>query len=196
MAIPDKIKQRAIELSNEGRSAGKVLEALGREFKDEILPDERTIRRWRKAQPAIPVKKEQETLPSSVHENWKEHFAKLADVAISLLANDLETVLERQIENQVDYTVTGEGGLYYTIDRDDLSKQLEDNLISTFDKYQDWFIKTCFNPHLEAELPEEVRAEGLWDGVIYEKPYELIDTLRILIARKTFKGTCPVCKDW
>lgn len=27
-------------------------------------------------------------------------------------------------------------------------------------------------------------------------PYKLINILRRLAARKTFKGTCPVCKDW
>jgi hypothetical protein len=99
-------------------------------------------------------------------------------------------------EYQVDYTVTDQEGLFYTLDKEDLSIRLDDNLQSTFDKYKDWFVKFCFVPHLEAELPGEIKAEGLWDGVIYEKPYELIHTLRILTARKTFKGTCAVCKDW
>lgn len=125
-----------------------------------------------------------------------EHFAQLASVAKSLLANDLESVLEKQTETLVDYTVTSQDGLFYTLDKDDLSNQLDDNLQSTFDKYKDWFIKYCFIPHLEAELPEEIKAEGLWDGVINEKPYELIYTLRLLAERRTFKDTCPVCKDW
>lgn len=136
-----------------------------------------------------------------------EHYEQLADVAKSLLANDLESVLEKQTktqlefppgleEYQVDYTLQDQEGTFYTLDKEELSLRLDDNLQSTFDKYKDWFVKDCFIPHLEAELPKEIASEGLWDGVIYEKPYELIHVLRVLAARRTFKGTCPVCKDW
>ncbi len=47
--FPDEIKQKAIELSK-SRSAGQVLQSLERlkEFRDEDLPTERTINRWKK----------------------------------------------------------------------------------------------------------------------------------------------------
>ncbi|MFC1905000.1 hypothetical protein ACFLXT_04505, partial [Chloroflexota bacterium] len=28
------------------------------------------------------------------------------------------------------------------------------------------------------------------------KPYELLQTLKRMATEKSFKGTCPVCKDW
>ena len=63
MGYPDIIKNRAIELSKERGSARNVLEALGREFPEELrYPDERTIRRWRKAKPAISAEEEKENI--------------------------------------------------------------------------------------------------------------------------------------
>lgn len=202
MAYPEHIVRRAIELK-EGRSAGAVLRILEKEFPEEVASlNVRTILTWVRTksellvEPSVHIEKEREIIHTIVPGNWKEHNEQLADVAKSLLANDLESVLEKQTETQADYTVADQEGFFYTLDKEELSNRLDDNLQSTFDKYKDWFVKYCFIPHLEAELPEEIKAGGLWDGVINEKPYELIHTLRLLAARKTFKGTCPVCKDW
>ncbi len=57
------------------------------------------------------------------------------------------------------------------------------------------FFRDYFVPHLKSELPEELKTE-LFYIVVEKQPYLLIETLRLLAARKTFKGTCPVCKDW
>jgi hypothetical protein len=44
-------------------------------------------------------------------------------------------------------------------------------------------------------MPEELKTKGFWD-IVKEQPYELIEILITLTERKTFKGTCPVCRDW
>lgn len=188
MAHPDKIKQRAIELSNEGRSAGNVLEVLKREFKDEIPPDERTIRRW--------CKEEQPIIRPSAPENWVEHNAKLVAVADRLLANDLKRVAKWvNDKGDVEYHLFDESEehLIQRLTDDDLAGQFEQNIHLAYKDYTDWFFKTCFLPHLYAEWPEELREKGLYI-IAEEQPCQLIETLRLLVERKTFKGTCPVCK--
>ena len=197
MAYPEQIKKRAIELGNEGRSAGKVLEALKREFEREPdLPDERTIRRWLKNKPAISVSSEQKTLSSFI-ESWKEHNAKLAVVADRLLANDLKRVMKWVMPTgDIEYQLFDESEthLLEILTEDDLSGQFEQNINLAYQEYTEWFFKECFLPHLYAEWSEELKNKGFYI-VAEEQPYLLIETLRLLAERKTFKGTCPVCKD-
>lgn len=201
MTYPEHIKKRAMALSDEGRSAGKVLEALKREFPDEAyLPFERTIRRWPKTKPAIHTDSEQGKTPSSVPENRKGHNQRLADVANSLLDNDLSSALHgwttKRITGQVKYILTKKGkvGKYYDLTEQQLSERLKENVVLAEHKYERWFFHDCFLPHLESELPEELKTKGFFD-VVKEQPYELIETLRVLAARGIFKGTCQVCKD-
>ena len=207
MAFSEQIKQRAIELSR-GRSAREVRRLLDREFPDELsLPDERTIRRWREAEPVIHFNQEQERTHSSVSENLKEHNEQLAGVANMLLANDLDRVIEGvtitsitasgepKESRQVEYIITN-GSNYdsppYDLTKEQLSVQLEQNIDFAIHEYTDWFFYQCFLPHLRSELSEELKSKGFWD-IVKEHPYQLIETLRVLAARKTFKGTCPVC---
>lgn len=207
MAYLEHIRKRAMELSNEGRSAGKVLEVLEREFKEERnLPDERTIRRWLQNKPAVFVSSEQKT-SSSVTENWRDHYRQLTDIANGFLVNGLKHVLQGPIRGSSDGQ-TESYQVHYILDnrsdvgdpekltKEQLSDRLELNRRSVVAKHTRWFVYVCFLPHLEAELPDEVKAEGFWVGIIEEKPYELICALRVLAARGIFKGTCPVCKDW
>ncbi len=100
MGYPEHIIRRAIELK-EGRSAGAVLRILEKEFPEEVASlNVRTILRWEKTkleapvEPSVNIDKEQRDMPSSFHENWKEHNAKLADVADRLLDNDLKRVMK------------------------------------------------------------------------------------------------------
>ena len=48
--------------------------------------------------------------------------------------------------------------------------------------------------HVEAENPD-IASTGLKD-FLEDKHFALIETLKLLVRRKTFKATCPVCKDW
>ena len=205
MAYSEHIIKRAIELKKV-RPASKVLDILKRDFPEEDLTslDERTILRWVRTKsglfkPSVQVEKERDIIPSNLSDNWKEHNEKLFGVANKFLENDLNRVMK---------FITSTGECKYLLHEDnkvdeiperlsenDLSFQLEQNLISAYHVYTEWFYKTCFIPHLFAELTEEVRLK--WEkNLLYEQPYELIDTLRLLVARKTFKGTCPICEDW
>lgn len=52
MAFPEKVKQRALELY-QGRSAAKAQKILEVEFPPQDVPNEKTIRRWKKE--AVPL---------------------------------------------------------------------------------------------------------------------------------------------
>jgi hypothetical protein len=42
---------------------------------------------------------------------------------------------------------------------------------------------------------EYLSGNGLF-AFIEARPIEVINIIRTLAARRTFKGTCPMCKDW
>ena len=134
-----------------------------------------------------------------------QHFIKLGSIAESLLANDLNSVVPRgwtinrdtasggqNKSLQVRYIITSEG-VYSELTNEQLSALLQNNINITMRK-DEWFFRDCFIPHLKSELPEELKTE-LFFKVVEKQPYQLIDTLRVLAARKTFKGICPVCAD-
>ena len=127
-----------------------------------------------------------------------------------LLANDLDRVIEggtftitsktvsgeRKESRQVEYTIFYKSDdAPYELTNEQLSVQLQQNIEFTVHEYTEWFFYKCFLPHLVSELPEDIRTKGFGD-IVKEQPYQLIETLRLLAERKTFKGTCPTCKDW
>ena len=201
MAYPEHIKRRAIELS-EGRSDGAILRLLEREFPEEVVSlNVRTISRWRRhkseilAQASGHITGEQGI---GSPESWQEHRARLAGVADKLLANDLKRVI-RSVEptGDIKYLLYDESetDIRERLTDDDLSVRLEENLLTVYRDYTDWFYKNCFIPHLFAEWSEDVQTK-MSRALLYDEPYLLIETLRLLAERKTFKGSCPVCKDW
>lgn len=204
MAYPEHIIRRALELKT-GHSAGAVLRKLEKEFPGEVTSlNVRTILRWEKTKPVAlveppaPAGKEQGHIASSLHEIWKEHNAKLAGVADRLLANDLKRVMKWvSPAGDIEYHLFDESEthLLERLTEDDLSGQLEENLLTVYRDYTEWFYKNCFLPHLFAEWSEDVKTK-MSKALLYEQPYLLIETLRLLAERKTFKGTCPVCKDY
>jgi len=205
MGYPEHIIRRAIELKK-GRSAGAVLRILGKEFPKEELAslNVRTILRWEKTrsealvEPSVRIEKEQRDIPLSYHENWKEHNAKLVGVANRLLENDLNRVMKWVISTgDVEYQLFDESEVHLLqrLTVDDLAGKFEDNITLAYQDYTEWFLKTCFLPHLYAEWSDELKNKGFYI-IAEEQPYQLIETLRLLAERKTFKGTCPICKDW
>jgi hypothetical protein len=196
MAYSDQVKQRAIELGG-GRSAREVQRLLEREFPNESsTPDERTIRRWRATLSTVHTEQEQARI-ASVQDSWRAHNEQLLNITNMLLANSLGKVLEGYTSSgKHEYAVTG--SIYedfYEVTEEQLSTQLEQNIEYTIHDHTEWFFYECFVPHLAMEFSEEMKTKGFW-GMVKEQPYKLIETLRVLAARKTFKGTCPVCKDW
>lgn len=192
--------QRAIELSD-GRSAGEILKTLSAEFDIYDLPDERTIRRWCKNKPKSNIEQEHNLMYKYIYENRKEHFEQLALVAKTLLDNDLSSVskildINHNLEQGI-YILTKENriGNYDYLTQKQLSEIIMDNITLAEHKYETWFFYKCFLTHLTSEDVKDLKGKGFFD-VVKEQPYRLIEVLRIIAARKTFKGTCPVCKDW
>lgn len=125
------------------------------------------------------------------------HFADLADIAKSLLANGLGSVScpgwSTNRSQQVKYVIPNANAAsqYDELTKEQLTSLLNNN-IAAITKDKDWLFRHCFIPHLKSELPGELRTK-LFFEIIEEQPYKLIETLRVLAAKKTFKGTCPAC---
>jgi len=126
-----------------------------------------------------------------------EHFERLAKVADTLLDNNLHTVVpntecsagEPQYLVEVDWVSSG-----YPLEKSQLTMILQKNIGKAYNLFEPMYFHKNFLPHLRAEIPI-INIKGIWD-FIEEQPYELIENLRILVERKTFKGTCPICEDW
>ncbi len=179
MAYPEKIKQRAIELYQDC-SAAKALKALEKEFPDEDLPNERSVRRWRR-------RRNEKLL--------EEHFQQMKGIAKPLLTG-LEEVTENPIRGSLfdilKYTIMHEGsGRGVTLEQ--LRFKVQMNLEATDERYSNSDRKS-FISHISTETPE-IKTQGL-PVFALEKPYEFIQALKTLVQGNKLKGTCPVCKDW
>jgi hypothetical protein len=197
MAYPEYLIQRVKELSP-GWSAREILRVLNKEFPDDNLPNERTIRRWREDPPANNNEEEQDKTGSGVSEKWIEHNERLAIVVDGLLGNELKRVMKWvSPTGQVEYRLYGESGdnLEKRLTEDDLVDKLSENIHLAYRHYEEWFFKSCFLPHLYAEWSDELKNTG-FNIVVEKQSYQLIETLRLLAERKTFNGICPMCKDW
>lgn len=165
--------------------------------------DRRFIRQCRKeldAASAVLQEHLNKQVDPTMVKHREEHFAELADISKFLLANGLESVScpgwSANRSRQVKYLLPNANAVaqYDEITKEQLASRLNSN-IADITKDKDWFFRHCFVPHLKSELPEELSTK-LFFKVVEEQPYELIEILRMLAARRTFKGTCPVCKDW
>ena len=181
MAYPDNIKQRAIELS-ESASAAWALKKLQKEFPETYMLNERTIRRWRKAKPII-------------SKPLQTHFRELGNIVDFLWSEGLHRVVAKDTKrgDQFDIFeyVFEEGGQAFT--RENLSKMV----FTTWDyagaAYGSWKLE-CLLWHIKAERPD-IESKGFADFV-KENPYQFVETLGVLVRRKTLEGTCPICKEW
>jgi len=127
------------------------------------------------------------------------HFEYLAEITSWILANDLDDVGPNLLQGQgepfdeFEYMVGTSSDGYGIADDQELSFRLERNMEFISDKYIK-FDLDCLESHLKAESSEI--ASKRFYGTLWEKPYELIEKLRVISRRKTLKGTCPVCEDW
>ncbi len=139
----------------------------------------------------------------------EEHFADLTHMVNWLLLNDLDRIEEgatitnitdsgeSEDSHQAEYIITtgSNSGDFAEQTKEQLAFRLKYNIEFAVGPEEPWFFYDCFVPHLLSELPEEMKNKWVWT-IVEEEPYRLIHTLRLLAARKTFKGTCPVCEDW
>jgi len=181
---PEVVKKRAKELAPMCRSASNIIDALLQEFdNDEVPMNERTIRRWLKEQNLRYLK------------NIEEHFAQLTDIANLLLDGDIGKVLT--IAAEVDsperiYQVVKEDSGLTERTHSQLVGTIEGNIDYVCQCYSTWHMWDCFAAHLEAEYPESKD----FHKYLNTQTSTLMNALRTLAARKTFKGTCPVCEEW
>jgi hypothetical protein len=66
--------------------------------------------------------------------------------------------------------------------------------VDTYVHSSEYDVDSCFVPHLVAEYPE-IKATGFEEFFVQES-LKLINILKLLLRRKTYKGTCPICMDW
>ncbi|MBN2099833.1 MAG: hypothetical protein JW753_09595 [Dehalococcoidia bacterium] len=102
----------------------------------------------------------------------------MADIAKAMLANGLDDVFPCPTEVKA-------------LKR--LSEALNANAEAASDVYRNPDLE-CFGWHLDGENCK-IQAMGV-SKAHDDIPYEVIETLRIVARRKTFKGTCSVCRDW
>jgi len=72
---------------------------------------------------------------------------------------------------------------------------LKNNVRKIKGHFSTYLFDECLIPHIITEL-SSAGITDTWDKVVEEQPYELIQVLKILAAKKTFNGKCPICKDW
>jgi len=169
-----------------------------------MRPDKRFVKaRRRELQAADAVLQDyvKRRVDPVISQRKEQHFSRLAEIANSLLSGRLKDIQEIVDPADKDgsrpkYAVFTE----YDVDvlaefsPRELIDQLGKNLDLTCEKFGKWDVMGLFIPHLKAENAE-LESKGILT-IIRENPLELIETLRILSSRRTFKGTCPVCQDW
>jgi hypothetical protein len=203
---PPAIKQKAIELmiiSNRPWTSAeeilKDLQAIFKEelaqgiFKDEDLPTTRTLCRWRKA---IEADKANRISRQLDQKSAEEHRAYLLAIVDMLLDGDVKHVIVVNKGDSIEesFGISSPESGYYEVPRNKIVGKIEANIdaICEHEPFSSWDMFDCFVPHLMAEYPPEQDYYEL----LNKYPGKLINTLKILVQRKKFKGTCPVCKEW
>jgi hypothetical protein len=136
-----------------------------------------------------------------ISQRRQEHFSRLTDIADSLLSGRLKDIQEildpgdkdashpkYAVFTEYDVDVLEEYSLMELIDR------LGHNLDGACYKFGKWDVMDFFMSHIKAENAE-LESKGIL-AAIRDNPLGLIETLRILSSRGTFKGNCPVCENW
>ena len=182
MAYSELYKKRALELGA-SRPVSEVLEALAREFPDVAPPGEATLRRWLAAGGQTGGKVA--TAPVSL----KRHFAQLARINKVLLGDDVDKaiIIGEGHPDDVYGVVSKEFG-YYEVTYRQLVAKIAANIEKARQSFGAEF--DGFIAHLMAEYPP---GED-YDELVKRKPGKLIKTLKEMAERKTFKGSCGVCR--
>ncbi|MFC1995929.1 hypothetical protein ACFLVM_03560 [Chloroflexota bacterium] len=154
--------------------------------------DKRFVRERRKELSAVEAKCKEhlKAVDPVIAKKRDEHFVYLAEIANLLLDGGLDRI--SNIQNAGQFEIIEEGYTIRTLSRDQLIATLEENLVKTYQQYADWQVDGQLFAHIKAEYHSFSDVYGY----INRNPIEVVDILRTLAQRKTFKGTCPVCEDW
>jgi len=189
MLFGENYKQRALELYKEN-TAQAVFKILIKEYPDKLHPTERTLGRWKKTRKEQRIVcEDQAAIISEV-----EHRAHMTEIAEMLLDNDIGKVIIVGDGEQPEsiYSIVSPESDYYEIKHNELVGRIEHKIDCVCRAYSPWHMFNCFAEHLMAEFPP---AQDYYE-LLNKHPGKLINALRTMAERKTFKGTCPVCKDW
>jgi hypothetical protein len=115
-----------------------------------------------------------------------KHFARLNEITRYLLTQRFEGENEEPVEILVmeNPSATAEDMIYV----------FDYNLEQAIYEFGVFTLDNCFWPHIMAEFPE-LHLEQ-FETLLKDNSLKVIDTLKVLALRGTFKGTCPICKDW
>jgi len=178
----------------EGYRDDDILDRYSNQATFPCRTDKRFLRERRKeldaAEAALKDRIEKKVNPIIVQRK-QEHFQHLADIADILLSGGLDKVPEGEDEDE-DETAFKDGEAETDGDRN-LVGRLDSNIHAAIIRYNQWEVITCFFTHLEGE---DKRIEEDFIKFYEEYPVEMIEILRLVSQRKTFKGTCPVCAEW
>ena len=179
MAYSEGYKKRALALGA-SRPVSEVLETLAREFPEIAPPGEATLRRWLAAggQPSA-------TAPPSL----KKHLTQLAKINKALLGDDIDeaVIIGDGYPDDVYGVVSKEFG-YYEVTYRQLVGKIAANIEKARKTYGAEF--DGFVSHLMAEYPP---GED-FNALVQFKPGKLIKTLKEMAERKTFNGSCAICR--
>lgn len=127
-------------------------------------------------------------LDSIIIKRKEQHNDELAKIADSFLEGDLARIPYDATDKTQEYELdTGE-----SLTRKELIARLRDNIFQACDKYERYRVMDWLATHLESDY---LSGKDLF-AFIETRPVEFINIIRTLAARKTFKGTCSVCKEW
>jgi len=121
----------------------------------------------------------------------REHFAQLTEIAMMLIVG-LEHIEPWEDGKQAIYVGPRELGA--VVPMDELSTVLDKNLNAAYVRFSEYDVDGCFVPHVEAEY-SEIKAMGFIE-FLEQEPLELVNILKLLLRRNTYKGTCPICQVW
>ena len=128
-----------------------------------------------------------------------QHFNRLLEIIDTLLAKDLDCISVNPDPKSDDdiYIAWQRDGNTGSLSKESLALLLGDNLEDVMSEYDEWeqgWFASHLQADVEAEFPEVVSKE--FADLCMDNPYEVIETLKILRARKIFRGTCTICKPW
>lgn len=81
---------------------------------------------------------------------------------------------------------------YKLVEKESVTDTLWDNLVNAIEYFKPSPMPEMFMQHYSYETQSQTRMMDM----LKNDPFELIQILRVLVRRRTFKGTCDLCKDW
>ena len=186
----DRVKKTERERMLRLRGMGKTIEEIALE----LGRDSRTVsKQLAKAESSRQQNKKM--FDPIIIEAKKKHIADMLAIAEELLANGLDIVRKHPSSGDTDKyeysTVIGDS--MEVLSHEQLGDRLRVNIGLQWVHMNAEDID-CFLTHLKADYNDLESKDIL--TVVAHNPYELIETLRVLGRKRTFKGTCEVCKDW